>query len=125
MCNNMRMKRVFGSAWLPRLVLAWFVAFVGVSVASPLVHPVSIQVVCSANGAGKLVETDGSSNGEVNLEPGMHCVLCLPLSAAFPAPATPDLHLSELRYLLREPKPTQLASAEALAPLSRGPPTHS
>ena len=34
-------------------VLAWFVASIGVSVASPLIHPQSIEVICSGAGAIK------------------------------------------------------------------------
>ena len=119
------MKRIFHSAWLPRLVLAWFVAFVGVSVAAPVFHPVSMQLVCSATGSGKLVDVDGSNSGTLHHESGMHCALCLPVTAAFPEPVTPDLHLPALRHVLRAPRPAQLASAEALTPLSRGPPSYS
>ena len=119
------MERIFRSAWLPRLVLAWFVAFVCVSVATPVFHPVHQQLVCSAGGAGKLVDVDSSGSGTVQHDIGMHCALCLPVAAGFPEPVSPDLHLPALRHVLRAPRPTQLASAEALTPLSRGPPAYS
>ena len=40
-------------------VLAWFVASMGVAIASPLVHPQAFEVICSGTGAIKLlVQTD-------------------------------------------------------------------
>ena len=39
--------------------LAWFMASLGVAIASPLVHPQSIEIVCSSTGALQLVvQTD-------------------------------------------------------------------
>lgn len=40
---------------LARLVLAWFLLSLGVAVASPIVLPQSMQLVCSASGSVKLV----------------------------------------------------------------------
>jgi len=36
-------------------VLAWFVASMGVAIASPLVHPQAFEVICSGTGAIKLL----------------------------------------------------------------------
>ena len=45
--------------WLARCVLAWFVLSIGVAVASPLVHPQAMELICSGSGAIKvLVKTD-------------------------------------------------------------------
>ena len=45
--------------WLARLVLAWFVLSIGVAVASPLVNPQAMELICSGSGAIKLlVKTD-------------------------------------------------------------------
>ena len=44
---------------LGRLVLLWFVLSLGVAVASPLVHPQAMELVCSSAGAVKvIVQTD-------------------------------------------------------------------
>lgn len=69
-------------------MLAWFVLFVGASVASPLIHPVDWQEVCSAGGARRLVagskaadESDGVWSA---LAHTLDCPACLPGLA--PAP---------------------------------------
>ena len=41
--------------WLARLVLAWFVLALGVAIASPLVKPQGIELVCASGGAMKLI----------------------------------------------------------------------
>jgi len=38
-----------------RLVLAWFVLSLGVAVASPMVNPKAMQLICSASGSVKLL----------------------------------------------------------------------
>lgn len=66
-------------------VLAWFVASMGVAIASPLVHPQSIEVICSGAGTIKLlVQTD---DGTVEMGAmGMDCPLCSTASAPPPPP---------------------------------------
>src|SRR3990167_4796503 len=65
-------------------VLAWFVASMGVAIASPLVHPQSFEVICSGTGAIKLlVQTD---DGTVEMGAmGMDCPLCATPSAPPPS----------------------------------------
>ena len=71
--------------FLARLVLAWFALSLGVAVASPLVHPQAMELVCSGSGAITLiVKTDDGAQ-----ELGSHtldCPLCVHLGA--PPPAT-------------------------------------
>lgn len=61
---------------LARLVLVWFVCALGVAVASPMVPPQAMELVCSSGGAVKLlVKTDNGVQ-----EMGAHsldCPLCL------------------------------------------------
>ena len=66
-------------------VLAWFVASMGVAIASPLVHPQAFEVICSGTGAIKLmVQTD---DGTVEMGAmGMDCPLCFTPSAPPPTP---------------------------------------
>lgn len=117
------MSRTLRSIWLTRLVLTWFVMFVGVSIAAPVIHPTSQQLVCSASGASKLVDLDSKDSTGSQHASILHCALCLPVSATFPAPSVPDLSSSHLGHVLRAPVPAFLACAEALTPLSRGPPS--
>ena len=73
-------------------VVGWFVLALGVSMASPLVRPGTLELVCtvaqSASGLGasvQLVEhTDGVAASAAAMDP--HCLLCLVAGAPPPAP---------------------------------------
>ncbi len=117
------------SIWrLARLwVLAWFVASIGVSIASPLVHPQSLEVICSGSGAIKwLVQTD---DGVVEMgATGMDCPLCaLANGAPPPSPAPP--HCPPARWPTRcnrcpqraSPQPQRRRCQRAVHPRSSDP----
>ena len=61
---------------LARLLLVWFVLSLGVAVASPLLQPQSLQLVCAASGAMKLVinSADGSEAPKLHT---LDCSLCI------------------------------------------------
>lgn len=93
------------STLLSRLVLAWFVLMLGVAGASPLVHPQSMELVCSAGGAVKvmLIDQDGQA-----AEAGQHtldCSLCL----------APTLPLPPSHVSLPMPQPLALATTPIVA----------
>ena len=119
----MSMPRTLSIWRLVRLwVLAWFVASIGVSIASPLVHPQSLEVICSGSGAIKwLVQTD---DGAVEMgATGMDCPLCAQANGAPPpSPAHPPLPTSPLAHAV-QPVPAARIAAATAAPLpARGPP---
>jgi len=114
---------------IARLVLVWFVLFVVVSVASPLVSSQGGQMVCSAMGGMKMVSADQAANDgagdSVNLSSSMVCPLC----AQFSAPPSPVVlsfdTTSVLAHALR-PLPSAHIAWLTGAPLPpRGPPAHS
>ena len=112
---------------LARLVLVWFVLFVGVSVASPLVNPDGVQLVCSTAGSVKLVSSDaGAQSGLDDSERGhsMHCPLCLPL--AMPPAVTIEawVHVG-LSFALDTLERARLASLVGLPWQARAPPSFS
>lgn len=92
------MHRLRTTPFLARLVLAWFLGVVGLAGAAPLIHPQSLELVCGASGAVKLVVVsaageDESSNRTQALGPhGLDCTLCLQLQA--PPPSLPPVALS-------------------------------
>lgn len=110
------------SPLLLRLVVAWFVVVLGVAVASPLVHPVSMQLVCSAGGNVTVVAVDDDGRP---LQAGQHtldCSLCLP--TALPLPVAYAMS-GATRLPAHEPQFVAVASIAARvgAPLPpRGPP---
>jgi len=111
------------SQLLARVVLAWFVLFIGAGMASPWVKPVDLQLVCSAAGETKLVSLDDDANAGAHVGHLLDCPACMP--SALPGP---DLSLSAPRSL---PIPFVLTALEearitaiTAAPLpARGPPT--
>lgn len=84
------MHRLRTASILAHLVLAWFVAVVGLTGAVPLILSQSLELVCGASGAVKLVVVSAVSDGESPsrqqaLGPhGLDCSLCLQLQAPPP-----------------------------------------
>lgn len=112
--------------FLSRLVLAWFVLSLGVAVASPIVKPQDIFLVCSGSGAMKvLVKADDGSTSELGSKT-MDCPLCGPMAAPpLPASNTVVAPYLPLSYALQG-IPSAHIAARTAAPLpARGPPAFS
>ena len=108
--------------WLARLVLAWFVLAIGVAVASPLVHPQAMELICSGSGAIKVVvKTDDGAQ-----EFSSHTLdwpLCAHAGAPPPASQAQLPVVHPLAHALR-PIPAAHIAARTAAPLPpRGPPS--
>jgi hypothetical protein len=108
-------------AALRLVVLAWFMASMGVAIASPLVNPQAIEVICSGAGTIKLlVQTD---DGTVEMgSMGMDCPLC---TIAGAPPAVPPAFVPLPQPLAHAVQPVEAARIAAItaAPLpARGPP---
>lgn len=104
--------------FLARLVLAWFVLATGVAIASPMVQPRGLELVCVGGGLKLLQQGD---DGATPLAVGLDCPLCG--SATAPPPA---VHLAALLAVAHEEAvaPARQAPAAAVAPSppARGPP---
>jgi len=119
---------------LARFMLVWFVLFVGVSVASPLVSPQASQMVCSAMGGMKMVLADdgakGGANGHANGDSGdtlklsssMDCPLCAQFSPAPPPVVFSFDTPSALAHALRPVVSAHIAWLTASPLPPRGPP---
>ena len=109
------------SRWITRLVLVWFALFIGAAVASPLVKPVSGQMVCTAMGGMKMV-MDGDDGNAAQPSASMDCPLCAPMMT----PPSPQARAVEppsaLAHALQTLPAARIAGL-AGAPLPpRGPP---
>lgn len=110
------------SSLLARLILAWFMLTIGAAIASPIVHPQALQLVCTTGNAMKLVV---GNDGADATPPGHHtldCPLCLHFSAPAPQAQTVVEPQQPLAHALL---PAVRATIAALvgAPLPpRGPP---
>ena len=105
---------------LTRFVLVWFALALGVAMASPLVVPKSIDLVCSSGGIMKLVASEDGD--EAPSSSAMDCPLCM--SVAFP-PAPLALQVvkpSPLSHALQPIAAAHIASDTAPPLPSRGPP---
>ena len=109
------------ASWLGRLVLAWLLLVTAAALASPLIKPPTIGMVCSSSGWSTVVlSSDDGEQTPAGLTPD--CPLCTSLyapppatrqtAAALPAPA-------RLACPLSAPRAT--ASCAAALP-ARGPP---
>lgn len=106
---------------LTRLVLVWFALFLGAAVASPLVNPEGMQLVCTTAGSVKLLQLDADGEEAQGSHHGLHCPMCLPVAAppleAVPAPAPVGLS-----YALLSIEQARLASLIGLPWQARAPP---
>ena len=110
------------SSMLARLVLAWFILALGVAVASPIVHPKTMELVCSAGGSMKMVVTSDDSQRSATGPHTLDCALCLVTSVPMPQAGTTCAPPHPLAHALT---PSFAAHIAALvgAPLpARGPP---
>ncbi|WP_210542365.1 DUF2946 family protein [Rhodoferax sp. PAMC 29310] len=61
---------------LARFVLAWFVLTLGVAIASPVVHPRVMELICSDAGVVKLV-VQGEADGGLVKNHTLECPMCI------------------------------------------------
>jgi hypothetical protein len=105
---------------LARLVLVWFALSLGAAIASPLVKPAQIELLCTGSGALKLL-VKGDVGGEATSHK-LDCPLCAGLDAP---PPLPQLNLPVIvpRGYAVQPIPAARIAALVAAPLpARGPP---
>lgn len=106
--------------FLARFVLVWFALSIGVAIASPIVKPQALALICSGAGVVKLVQTDDGAPA-----PSGHtldCPLCMISSAPPPVARLQVEPQQPLAHALR-PIPAAFVAGRTAAPLpARGPP---
>ena len=103
-----------------RLVLAWYALFVGVSIASPLIEPTTLQVVCSMGMKIVVVDGDGVASDEAR---GLDCPLCAPYAPTAPTGAVAFAPADALAHALRPAVAAHLAWVTRSPLPARGPPS--
>ena len=108
-----------------RWVLVCFMLSMGVAIASPLVNPQALELICTGSGAMKVLVYTDEGLQEHNTQHSLDCPLC----AATGAPQPQHLLLANMRqalaYALQSAVAVQIA-ARIGAPLpARGPPKFS
>lgn len=110
------------SLTLARLILAWFALTLGVAVASPLVQPHQMELVCAEDGGVKLVVVGEDGQAAPVGHHSLDCPMCLPVMVPAPVFSLDAAMPHPLAHALR---PVAAAHIAALvgAPLpARGPP---
>lgn len=106
---------------LARFVLVWFALSIGAAIASPIIKPQAMELICSGSGAIKvLVKTDDGAK-EVSSHT-LDCPLCATTGTPPPFARTRAEPSQPLAFLLR-PVPAAHIAWLTAAPLpARGPP---
>ena len=107
---------------LARLVLVWYVLFVGVSVLAATLQPKTMDVVCSSMGLMKVVVQ--GEGGDAHVRASMNCPLCAHATPALPPTTVAVLaHVPDVRSHIVQRLPEAVLIARTAPPLpSRGPP---
>lgn len=111
--------------FIARLVLACFVLSLGVAIASPLVNPQSMELVCASGGAMKLIVKNADGGADEVRGHTLDCPMCLPLGAPLPQVQSVPVVPSALAHALRPLVAAHIAGRSAAALPPRGPPTNS
>jgi len=106
---------------LTRLVLVWFALSVGVAMASPIVNPHGMDLVCTSTGSMKLV-VQGADDVAASSHT-LDCPLCASISAPPPALNTTLTQPSPLAHVMQPTAAAHIAAVTAPPLPSRGPPS--
>ena len=119
------MQTLRNAHFIARLVLVWFALSIGVAIASPMVKPQSLQLICSGSGAIKIISSDADGKASTTPATNTHTLDC-PLCAAIAAPPPVDAnHLAfaaPLDYTLPARAAALPVTIFATPPPARGPP---
>jgi hypothetical protein len=120
--DNRGMRTLRHFTFISRLVLAWFVLSLGVAVASPIVKPQDILMVCTGTGVMKvLLQAEDGSISEVAGN-GMDCPLCASMVAPPPMDHWAVEPVQPLSYALQGIPSAHIAARTAAPFPARGPP---
>lgn len=105
-----------------RMVLVWVLLSLGAASAAPLIHPQSMEVVCSSVGEIRLIIK--TEDGQQAMETShWKCAMCLPFTAP---PSTPVVTVepppSPYAHALRPVEAARIAGITAAPLPARGPP---
>ncbi len=105
-----------------RFALVWFVLTLGVAIASPIVHPRAMELICSDAGVYKLV-VRGEVDGGVVKNHTLECPMCIMGGGAPLVWDGPRLPTARVTAELPQPiTAAPVAVHRASPPPARGPP---
>jgi hypothetical protein len=113
------MQSLRNASFLARLVLAWFALSLGVAMASPIVNPQAVELICSGGVVKLAVPADDGSTPAPHL---LDCPLCAATGAPPLARPQPVAAMQPLGYVLQSIPAARIAALTAAPPPARGPP---
>ncbi len=110
---------------ITRFVLVWFALSIGAAIASPLIKPQAMELICTGSGVMKvLVKNDDGSSTEVASRM-LDCPLCASVSAPPPVAKTGAQPAQPLGNVLQTIPIAHIAALTGAPPPARGPPAFS
>ena len=113
------MQQLRNAIQITRLVLVWFALSVGVAIASPVLNPKGMDMVCTGTGMMKLVV---QGDDDATTSHTLDCPLCASVVAPPPTFNTGLTQPSPLAHALLPIEAAHIASVTAPPLPSRGPP---
>lgn len=110
---------------LTRWVLAWFALSLGVAIASPMVNPQGMELICSGTGVMKVLVKNADGSTTETTARMADCPLCASVAAPPPAPANRVEPAQPLAHVLQTIPAAIIAALTAAPPPGRGPPAFS
>ncbi|MFO6420628.1 DUF2946 family protein [Hylemonella sp. W303a] len=111
--------------FLARLVLAGFALALGVAIASPIVQPKTMELVCAADGVMKLVAQGDDEGAATRHAHALDCPLCVQVLTPPSVPVSVLPHDSPLALALHPLVAAHIAGRTAAPLPPRGPPSFS
>lgn len=110
---------------IARFVLVWFALSIGVAIASPMVNPQSLQLVCSGSGSGsmKVISIDAGGKATLTVSHTLDCPLCASISAPPPLEIVGFSAVAPLGYSVPVQDTGSFTAVLATPPPARGPPS--
>ena len=121
MGDNLCMHALRSARQLARLILAWFVLSLGVAVASPMVNPVAMELVCTSSGAMKVLIKSDDGVKELSSHT-LDCPLCASVGTPPPTVRLVAEPPHPLSHALHPVAAAHLAWLTAAPLPARGPP---
>lgn len=107
---------------LARLVLVWFALSIGVAIASPLVKPQAMELICSGAGVMKVLAKTDDGAKELSGHT-LDCPLCASLGAPPPVARQVAEPQPSLSHALQPIAAAHIAALTAAPLPARGPPS--
>ncbi len=125
-CNNQPPMQTLRNAHLiARFVLVWFALSIGVAIASPIVKPQGMELICTGTGVMKvLVKADDGTTKEVATKM-TDCPLCATVGAPPPVTRLNAEPVQPLAYVMQSIPSAHIAALTGAPPPARGPPAFS